>query len=147
MYQTGHTENACIYSTTDLTINGNGQLLVTGLHEDSIYCRDTLKILCSNLTVQSKRDCLRGNDGVLIQGSNIRLEAERNGIRTTNSGLEARGDVEIRGAELSVIAGSYCVNSASDFYLQKSDCFFKGILDAYLAAGEVLVEEECLSYA
>lgn len=146
VYGPEHTENACIYSTADLTVNGSGELLITGLYEDSIYCRDTLKILCSNLKVQSKRDCLRGNDGVLIQGSNISLEAERNGIRTTNSGLDARGDVEIRGAELSVIAGSYCVNAASDFYVQKSDCFFKGILDAYVAAGEVLVEEECLSY-
>ena len=145
LYLDTNTETACIYSTSDLTINGTGQLLITGLREDAVYCRDTLKILCSNLQVQSKRDCLRGNDGVLIQGSDIRLEAERNGIRTTNSGNDGRGDVEIRGADLSVIAGNYCVNSASDFYVQESQCFFKGILGVYSVAGEALVDEGSLA--
>lgn len=141
-YETGRTENACIYSTTDLTLNGTGELLITGLHEDGIYCRDTLKILCSNLKVQSKRDCVRGNDGVLLQGSSISLEAERNGIRTTNSGKGSRGDVEIRGASLSVIAGNYCIVSRSDCYVHQSDCFFNGILDTYAVAGDVLVQGE-----
>lgn len=139
-YETERTENACLYSTTDLTLNGTGELLVTGLHEDGIYCRDTLKILCSNLKVQSKRDCVRGNDGVLLQGNNITIEAERNGIRTTNFGKGPRGDVEIRDAVLSVIAGGYCVVSKSDCYVHQSDCFFNGILDTYAVAGDVLVQ-------
>lgn len=146
-YETGRTENACIYSTTDLTLNGTGKLLITGLHKDAVYCRDTLKILCSNLKVQSKRDCIRGNDGVLIQGNNIELEAERNGIRTTNSGRDPRGDVEIRGTSFSVIAGSYCVVSKSDCYVHQSDCFFNGILGTYAVAGEVLSQGELLSSA
>lgn len=147
VYEMGRSETACVYSTTDLTVNGTGELLITGLYEDAVHCRDTLKILCSNLKVQSKRDCLRGNDGVLIRGSNIELEAERNGIRTTNSGNDARGDIEIRDSGLSVIAGNYCVNSASDFYVYRSDCFFKGIWGTYKVVGEVLAEEECLSHA
>lgn len=145
-YEAGRSENACIYSTAELTFNGTGELLITGLFEDAVYCRDTLKVLSSNLKIQSKRDCIRGNDGVLIQGSNITLEAERNGVRTTNSGQAARGDVEIRSADLSIIAGSYCVNSASDLYVHQSDCFFKGLLGNYKVAGEVLAQEECLSY-
>lgn len=144
VYGTDRTETACIYSTADLTFNGTGQLLITGLYEDAVYCRDTLKLLCSNLKVQSKRDCLRGNDGVLVQGRGIELEAERNGIRTTNAGPDERGDVEIRDAELSVIAGNYCVNSASDFAVQTSECFFKGIWGNYSVVGEVLIAEECL---
>lgn len=144
VYEQGRDETACIYSTTDLTFNGTGELLITGLFEDAVHCRDMLKILCSNLTVQSKRDCLRGNDGILIRGSNISLEAERNGIRTTNSGADTRGDVEIRSADLSVIAGNYCVNSASDFYVQQSECFFKGIFGTYKVVGEVLAETGCL---
>ena len=143
-YELGRSEAGCIYSTVDLTLNGTGELLITGLHEDAVYCRDTLKILGSNLKIQSKRDCLRGNDGVLVQGSNISLEAERNGIRTASSGPDGRGDVEIRDAELSVIAGSYCVNSASDYYVHQSECFFKGILGDWQVVGEALVEEECL---
>lgn len=146
-YELGRNETACIYSTADLTVNGTGRLLITGLYEDGVHCRDTLKILCSNLKVQSKRDCLKGNDGVLIQGDNIVLEAERNGIRTIDSGNDVRGDVEIRDADLSVIAGSYCVNAASDFYVHQSQCFFKGILDTYKVVGEVFLEEGCLSHA
>lgn len=146
-YELGRSETACVYSTVDLTLNGTGELLITGLYEDAVYCRDTLKVLSSNLTVQSKRDCLRGNDGVLVQGSSLTLEAERNGIRTASSGQDARGDVEIRNAELSVIAGNYCINSASDFYIHRSECFFKGILGVQQVAGEVFAEAGCLPYA
>lgn len=147
VYELGRSETACVYSTVDLTLNGTGELLITGLYEDAVYCRDTLKVLNSNLTIQSKRDCLRGNDGVLVRGSGITLEAERNGIRTTSSGQDARGDVEIRDAELSIIAGNYCINSASDFYIHRSDCFLKGILDTYQVVGEVFAESGCLPYA
>ena len=144
-YELSRSETACVYSTTDLTLNGTGELLITGVYKDAVYCRDMLKVLGSNLKVQSKRDCLWGNDGVLVRGSGISLEAEGNGIRTTSFGQDARGDVEIRDAELSVIAGSYCVNSASDFYLHRSDCFFKGILDTCKVVGEVVAETGCLS--
>lgn len=136
---------ACIYAQCDVTINGTGSLTISGLYKDAVHSKDVLKVLASNIIVRAKRDGLRGNDGVLIAGHNIRIETERNGIRTTKSGTDHRGAIEIKGKNISVISGEYGIQAAGDLMIHHSHCYIKGILGNYIVAGDVSIEEGSLT--
>lgn len=144
IYDTEKEENACIYSRCDMTINGKGQLFVSGLYKDAIHCKDILKILCSSVSIQAKRDGLRGSDGVFVDSDDILIETEGNGIRTTKTGKGNKGTIEIMGDSVSIISGKYCLNSASNLSIHDTNCFLKGILGNTLVVGKTNIEEGCL---
>lgn len=137
-------ENACIYSLCDLTINGSGKLLVSGLYKDAIHCKDILKVLCSDLKIQAKRDGLRGSDGVYLKSEDILIETEGNGIRTTKTGKVGKGSIELAGGNVSIISGKYGLNSAGDLRIYNSLCYLNGILGNMMIVGEMKVDEGCL---
>ena len=120
--------DACLFSQCDLTINGSGDLNVYGYHKDAVHTKDVLKILGGNLFVQSKRDGLRGNDGVVINGSTIDIQSEENGVRTTKTGKETKGNIEIYDSICSIIGGKYAVSCAADLYIADSTVSAMGIL-------------------
>lgn len=113
---------ACFYSVSDLTINGAGTLRIYGYHEDGIRSRDRIRLLGGQIEVQSKGDGVRGNDGILIADTRLDIQSEQNGLRTANQGADGRGTVEIRGGDLSVIAGKNGIYAASDLYMR--DCTY-----------------------
>ena len=136
--------DACLFSMNDLTVNGTGQLKISGFYKDAVHTKDHLKIADVQLTVQSKSDGLHGNDGILITGAKVAVESEASGIRTTKSGKAKKGNVEITDSELSVIAGEYGICSERNVYMTGSSAFVKGILENIHAEGEINIEEGCL---
>ena len=141
---TAQDTDACLFSMSDLTINGTGQLRISGFYKDAVHAKDYLKIADADLTVQSKRDGLHGNDGILITGAKVAVESEGCGIRTTKSGKAAKGNAEITDAELSVIAGEYGISSERNVYMTGSSAFIKGIVENIHVGGEIHIEEGCL---
>lgn len=137
--------DACIYSQCDLTINGSGSLSVSGYYKDAIHSKDYLKITGVTLFARAKDDGLHGNDGVLIDGADISLEAEKNGIRTTKSGKVTKGNIEITGSKLSVIAGEHALNASRSIYMVSSKAFLKGVMSNSKAEHDIYIEEGCLT--
>lgn len=138
--------DACLFSQCDLTINGSGALNVYGYHKDAVHTKDMLKILGGNLFVQSKRDGLRGNDGIVINGSTIDVQSEENGIRTTKTGKETKGNIEIYDSICSVIGGKYAVSGAADLYIADSTVSAMGILGNIRAEGISSIAEGSLDH-
>lgn len=144
----GDTEeaDACIYSENDLTINGTGTLNIYGYYQDAVHTKDVLKILDGKLFVQSKRDGLRGNDGILLSCEEITVQSERNGLRTTKTGKPGKGNIEILAGEHSVIGGNYAISCAQDMYVQNCELFLLGVVGFYEADGEQYIQKGCLVY-
>ncbi|MDE7198191.1 MAG: carbohydrate-binding domain-containing protein, partial [Lachnospiraceae bacterium] len=95
---TGYEESrACLYSVSDLTINGEGILRVYGYHEDGVRSKDRIRLLGANIEVQAKGDGVRGNDGILAVDMTLDIQSEQNGLRTANQGADGRGAVQSRG--------------------------------------------------
>lgn len=137
--------DACIFSMCDLTINGSGSLSVSGYYKDAIHSKDFLRILGAKLFARAKDDGLHGNDGVLINGADISLEAEKNGIRTTKAAKARKGNIEITGATLSVIAGEHALNAARSIYMTSSSAFLKGVMSNSKSEHGCYIEEGCLT--
>lgn len=144
-YPVGIEADGCIYSTCDLTVNGEGTLNVSGYFKDAIHTKDTLKILNDRCFVQSKRDGLHGNDGVAVRCKDLTVECERNGIYSTKTGKTSRGNVEILDTAGSVIGGQYAISCAADLYVAQSDLHVTGVYDRLQVGGSSYVEERSLS--
>lgn len=131
-------QKACIFSNSDLTINGSGILYVYGYYHDAIRSKDCLKIIGSNVRVRTKNDGLRGNDGVLIADSNVEIESEGNGILTNSE----QGSVWIQGGSCKVIAGEHAVSA--DYLVAVKECThdFYAVLENIKCSGKIEMEEE-----
>ena len=140
-YPKGSQENACIYSQCDLTFNGTGALNVTGYYEDAIRTKDVLKILGGNVFVQSKRDGIRGNDGIVVTCQTLSVQSERHGLYTTKTGKPSKGNVEIYGGDHSVIAGGYAISCMTDLYVNDCSVYTAGVLGNYQVSGHSFIAE------
>lgn len=99
------TQKACIFSNSDLTINGSGKLYVYGYYTDGVRSKDLLRIVNTNLYVKTKEDGIRGNDGVILYDSMTEVECEGTGI-ISNSDKDM---VILQGGSCKVIAGKNAI--------------------------------------
>ncbi|MCI7040932.1 MAG: carbohydrate-binding domain-containing protein [Lachnospiraceae bacterium] len=129
---------ACIFSNADLTINGSGRLSVYGYYHDAIRSKDRLKLVKANLYVKAKNDGLRGNDGIIIENSDIEIESEGTGILTKSES----GYIVIRGGKCKIISGENAI--AADNFVGIYDCNkdLYSVLEAVKCNGNKEIEEE-----
>ena len=104
--------DACIFSKSDLVINGSGKLIVNANYKDGIASKDTLKILNTNIEITSADDAIRGKDCVSIKDSNITIKSEGDGIKSTNTDTE-KGYIAISGGSLNIEAESDGIQAES----------------------------------
>jgi len=142
-YPKGSQENACIYSVSDLTVNGTGSLTVSGYFEDAIHVKDVLKLLGGNIFVQAKRDAIQGNDGIVVNCQSLTVQSERHGLYTKRTGNPPKGSIEICGGNHSVIAGGYGISCVGDLYIDQCTVRTTGVLGKYRVDGETLIAEGC----
>lgn len=141
----GEESRACLYSVSDLTINGDGSLQVFDYYEDGIRSRDRIKLLGGSIEVQAKGDGIRGSDGILLADAAVEIQSEKNGLRTANQDMSAKGVVEIRSGVLSVIAGKNGIYAASDLYMRDCICSINAVEEKARAEGAAYIADGCLN--
>ena len=98
--------DAAIYVRDDLTINGTGALTIESAYLDGINCRDSLRIVSGEITVNAVDDGLVGKDEVTIGGGTITITAQTgDGIKATNAEDADRGFVAIADGTLTITTG------------------------------------------
>lgn len=95
--------NACIYSSEDLTIKGNGTLIVKAYYNNGIGSKNDLKIKGGDITVEAANNALKGNQSVTVEGGNLTLKGS-DGIKS-DSALENEGVVDIIAGAVTITAG------------------------------------------
>ncbi|WMJ86541.1 carbohydrate-binding domain-containing protein [Anaerocolumna sp. MB42-C2] len=98
-------QNAAIYSSAPLTINGTGSLTVNAYSCNGVTSLDTVKITDGNLTVNSSGDALTGYDRVAANGGIININTGKNGIISTNKTDSSKGLIELDGGKFTITAG------------------------------------------
>lgn len=74
---------SAIYSKDDLTINGNGNLTLTGNYNNGIVCKNDLKLSGGNITVKALNNGIKGSDSVTIKNDvSIDISCDGDGIKT-----------------------------------------------------------------
>ena len=111
------TPNACISSKCDLTINGTGELTVTGRGNNGIHCKDDLKIVSGTVRVESENHGIRGNDTVLIHGGIVSVKSGGDGIKTSTSDQDGKGRIVMQGGEVTVVSAQDGLDAATDLLI------------------------------
>jgi hypothetical protein len=98
--------NAAIFSKDDLTINGDGKLVVNANYNNGIQSKDELKIVSGTIIVTAANDDIKGKDSVAIKDGVIIIDAEGDGIQSTNDEDTEKGYVVIEGGTIDITAGT-----------------------------------------
>lgn len=96
--------DAVIFSHDSLTINGNGELEITGNYNDGIRSKDDIVITGGKITVNAVGNAIKGKDYVAIADGELNLTAGQDGIKSTNVDDTSLGFVYIEGGTFNITA-------------------------------------------
>ena len=105
--------DGAIFSKTDLTLNGEGTLNITGNCKCGVVSKDDLIICGLNLTVKSIGCALEGKDCVKIKDAAITVSAGGDGIRSTNTEKSNKGFVYIETGNIDITSGNDGIQAAT----------------------------------
>lgn len=97
--------NAAIFSTSDLTFNGTGELIISANYNHGIYSKDDLRLIDVNITIDAVNDAIKGKDVLWAQGVTLNITADGDGIVSTNAESSDVGNVLIADSDISINAG------------------------------------------
>ena len=96
--------DAVIFSKDSLTINGNGEIEVTGNYNDGIRSKDDVVITGGKITVNSVGDGIKAKDYVAVANGELNITAGQDGIKATNTDDVSLGFVHVEGGTLNINA-------------------------------------------
>jgi len=106
--------NAALYSKSDLTITGEGSLVVNGNYNDGITSKNGLVIDSGNITVVAVDDGIRGKDYVAVNGGELNVTAGGDGIKSDNDEDPELGYVLVVDGAIDIVSADDGVQAATD---------------------------------
>ncbi len=95
--------NACLYSSDDLVIKGDGTLNVNGRFNNGIGCKNDLRIKSGTVHVTAVNNILKGNDSVEIEEATVTLRGGEDAIKADTEDKQGKGYVLITaGAKVDI---------------------------------------------
>ena len=131
--------NAAIFSKADLTVAGNGALVVNGNYNDGIASKDGLLLNATSITVTAVDDAIRGKDYLVIEGGAITATAGGDGLKSDNEEDASLGYLLVEGGTLAVTAGGDAITAQSQVLVQE------GTFDLVAGGGSTAVIDASLS--
>lgn len=113
--------NSVIYSLSDIEFNGTGTLDITANYNNAIYTKDDAKFSDLTLKISSVDDGIIGKDYVAIKDATIEINADGDGIASTNEGDDDKGFVYIKSGTLTIDAGKDAIQSENDMIIYDGD--------------------------
>lgn len=106
---------AALYSHDDLTITGTGELTVTGNSNDGISSKNGLVIQGdTTIKVTAADDGIVGKDYLLVSGGTITVDAQGDGLKSSEDNDETKGFVQLGKAKITITVGDDGVQATTD---------------------------------
>lgn len=112
------TTGACIYAKDDLTIKGEGTLIVNGNYNNGIHTSNDLKVKNGLITVKARNNGLKGKNSVEVSGGTINIiTTEGDGIKSDTEDAadlaSGKGSIEITGGEITITSAFDGITAAN----------------------------------
>lgn len=109
--------DAVIFSRSDLTINGTGQLDIVGNYYNGIDSKDDLKIVNAAVTIQAVNHGLNTNDALNVQAATIDIKAGKDGLHAENSDDATLGNIYLNPNTLTIQATEDGVDEGNELVI------------------------------
>lgn len=103
-----------IFSKSDLTLNGQGTLEITGSAGHGIVSKDDLAVTSGTYTVTAGKQALSGKDSIRISGGEFTLNAGTDGLHSENTEDADKGFIYISGGTLNMTAGDDGIHASDN---------------------------------
>ena len=95
---------AALYSKDDLTINGDGTLNIQANAADAIAGKDNLLITGGQINIVAADDGILGRDLFAMQNAMITIDAQGDGVKSTNDEKDDKGNIVLQNGSLTINA-------------------------------------------
>jgi len=109
--------NAALYSKSDLSISGEGALVVDANYNDGITSKDGLIIASGNISVNSVDDGIRGKDYLIIESGTINVTSGGDGFKSDNDEDDAKGYISIESGTITITAANDGMQATTDLLI------------------------------
>lgn len=116
--------NATLYSKSNLTINGSGNLTVTANFRDGIVSKE-LKFIGSNITIKAKENGIKGSDYVAVESGTVSVVAGGVGLLVPSSEDVTLGYAVIDGGSIHIKAIDVGINAGNIIKINNGDVTIK----------------------
>ena len=141
--------NAAIYSFVDLIINGPGTLNVIGNYNNAINTKDDLKILETNLIIESVDDGIIGRDYIAVKEATITVVSDGDAIKSTNDESTDKGFIYIESGTFNITSNSDGFEAVNDIYIyggefniDTKDDGISSATNIYIGGGLITIESD-----
>ena len=119
------TTGACIYAKDDLTIKGEGTLIVKANYNNGIHTSNDLRVKNGIITVTAKNNGLKGKESVAISGGTLNITSEGDGIKSDTEDsadlASGKGSIEITGGEITITSAFDGLSANNAVTIAKGD--------------------------
>ena len=117
--------NAAIFSKDDLTIIGNGKLIVNANYNNGIASKDDLKLQSGDIVINAKNDGIKGKDCINVTDGNITINSQGDGMQSNNDTDETKGYVYIEGGKINITSGQDAIQAQTQLLVSDGDITIK----------------------
>lgn len=141
----GSEPSACLYSADDITVRGEGKLIVEANCRNGIQTKNDLRIKGGEITVTAAKNALKGKDNVEISGGIIKVLSSVDAIKSDNETEEGRGNVTISGGELSLVCQDDGIQAFRSVKISGCKIEIRSGDEMVNCDGEVAIDDGCVS--
>lgn len=107
-YNVGENEpDACLFSESDLSINGSGSLTIISRFGDAIGCKEDLKLIDTRIIVpSSSKKGIKARNSLCVKDANIFINSMGTGIKVSKDNKVNKGYIVIDGNSSIAIASN-----------------------------------------
>ena len=113
--------NACIYSKDDMTIYGEGSLLVKGNFNDGITSKDGLIIDSELITINAMDDGIRGKDYLIIKNGDFLISCGGDGLKSDEEEDDAKGYISITNGNFEITSDGDAITAETDVLISYAE--------------------------
>lgn len=109
----GDNVDGVIFSKSDLTLNGRGELKISSSDGHGVVSKDSLVVTGGKYEIDASGQALSGKDCVCVSGGEFNIKSGKDSVHSKNDDDEARGYVYITGGNFTCVSDGDGISSSS----------------------------------
>ena len=134
----GTQNGAALFSEDDLTLSGEGELVILGYLNNGVTCKDDLDVEGGSIRIRAAGNGLRSSESVEIKGGALSIAAGNDGVKSTSAKKAGKGYVSIQDGAVSVEALGDGISAETELTISGGAVSVEALGDGYAQSSKAL---------